>query len=220
MTRIGLGKPNEYFMPWITRDDLNWQDELASMMEKQTENGLFAVKIMANQIRRIDQKLADNFAPVDDGPFPHFRAALPEASWIFIQRKDKIDQAISHFLAKGSGVYHTIKTSTGFVPGSAVHENAPKDRLADVPYDFSKILAEWHTLQTGDLLWQEFFRATGIDPLCIEYSTYSRDLLFQVGKQLGITMKKPEGEANLTKMANARNLKIKKRFTADLFSRL
>lgn len=220
MTRVGLGKPNEYFLSWIGREDLNWEQELQNMIQQHSHNGVFSVKIMANQIRRIDTRLARTIAPLDSGPFPHFRAVFPQAEWVFIQRKDVIDQAISHFLAKNSGVYHVIKSGQGFLPGAALHESAAAEKITEVEYDYSALLAEWHSLQAGNLLWQEFFRETGIEPTHIEYATYDKAMLTQYGQDLGIVLKTPDGVPNMTKMPNTRNLKIKDLFKRDLFSRI
>ena len=220
MSRIGLGNPNEYFIQWMASENLDWKCELEFMIEKKSENGLFAVKIMANQIRHIDRKLAGFFSSVDSGPFPHFRAAFSNAEWIFVHREDSIAQAISHFLAKSSGIYHIIKNRNGFVPGSSISEGAEKEDVPKVPYDFDKLLSEWHNIQAGNLLWSEFFRELGIEPLNIEYSTYDLRILRQIGNRLGIIMKEPEGARNLVKMTNERNLKMSERFKEDIFLRL
>ncbi len=220
MTRFGIGKPNEYFLPWVNGEALDWEAELEAMKAHHAANGVFAVKIMANQIRRIDLRLSKTLNPVDDGPFPHFRAAFPDAEWIHIQRQDSINQAISHFLAIRSGVYHVVRGKGAFMPGAAMEQASAKNQITDVPYDYKALLEEWHRLQTGNLLWTEFFQTTGIKPMQIIYENYDENCLRDFGTRNGIALQVSDGERNLTKMPGGRNLEIRERFLSDIFARL
>ena len=220
MTRFGIGKPNEYFLPWVKEEALDWKAELEAMKARYAANGVFAVKIMANQVRRVDLRLSKVLDPVDDGPFPYFRAAFPDADWVYIQRQDTINQAISHFLAIRSGVYHVVRGKGEFMPGAAVDQASAKSQIVDVPYDYKALLEEWHRLQTGNLLWAEFFRTTENKQLEIIYETYDENSLRDFGTRLGISLQNSDGERNLTKMPGGRNLEIRERFLSDIFSRL
>ncbi len=220
MARMGIGKPNEYFLSWIGKESSDWLAELKVMQERHVVNGVFAFKIMANQIRRIDMKLATVFDPLDDGPFPHFRAAFPGAEWIHIQREDGVDQAISHFLASRSGVYHMVNGEGDFVPGASMNKAAIDEKLIDVPYDFKALIDEWHRQQSGRLLWTEFFRSTGINPLPIVYENYDVNALRSFGRLIGVELQAEKGKRNLTKMPGSRNQKIKTQFLLDVFAKL
>lgn len=220
MVRVGLGNPNEYFIPWQPGAAMDWRAELGKLIGTKSGNGVFAAKVMANQIRKIDSCLAQFAKPLDTGPFPHFRSVFADAKWVLIKRNDTIAQAVSRFLAKGSGVYHVIKGRTGFVPGSAMLESAAQKKIADVPYDFNDLLQEWHQLQVGNLLWQEFFNVTGIEPIVLEYEGYDPAILQDLGRRFDIALLEPEGQRNLFKMPSARNDVIKQRFLEDLFSRV
>jgi len=70
-----LGVPEEYFIPWKTsNEDIDWSQQLRQIEKKSsTDNGVAAVKIMANQLLDIENCLRDSWddeTPTGDGIYP------------------------------------------------------------------------------------------------------------------------------------------------------
>ncbi|CTQ32728.1 Stf0 family sulfotransferase [Jannaschia rubra] len=217
MERLGLGRPEEHFLPWTLEEDRDWRRALDNLRETASRNGILAVKVMANQMRTIDCRLSAFTAPLSQGPFPFFRSAFRDADWLWVRRRDTVAQAISHFLARRSGVYHVVRRNTGFVPGASRLEGHAT-AVPEVEYDFEQLLTEWHSIQGQTLFWSELFREASINAKVITYEDYDQGDLMAWARDRGLRVGSPDKDRNLSKMPSQRNEAMRRRFLADLFS--
>jgi len=212
-----LGKPEEWFLSWNPEQKKDWQSELDAVKAKgSTENGIFSVKLMANQLRHVDACLSGIIEPGSDGPYPHLRGLFRDAVWVWVRRQDTVDQAISHYIAKKRGVYHTVEKTSGFVPGSSVTTKGFKDK--DIPYGFQEILSEWSRVERDNLVWNSFFDETGISPYVIWYEHAPKNAAVGVAAHFWMDRQIETKPRNLVKLPSRRNMEIRKRFLADLFA--
>jgi len=220
-----MGKPEEYLLRWDPVKKENWQEFFNITKDiSRTENGIFGIKLMANQLSKVDACFATFIDPNGARSFPHLIAAMPYALWVWVKRRDTLDQAISHYVAKSRGYFHTIKKQSGFVPGSAVTENGFAAVDKEVPYDFQSIMQELHIINRDNLIWQGFFEKNEIEPFIVEYE----DAVTEAGRSAYISllsqaMDVPVGklpERNLVKIPNEKNAAIRERFLTDLLDRI
>jgi LPS sulfotransferase NodH len=225
-----LGRPEEYFLSWKPTPpdsgaEVDWRSKFDDVIAKATTpNGVRAFKLMANQLRHLDACLRTFIDPVEDMAFPHIVGAFPDAIWVWISRRDRLDQAISHVVARSTGVYHAVKRTSGFVPGSAMTETGYRNAEQNVAYDFRAFISEWHTINTANLAWQGFFARNRIKPLHLLYE----DIISPKGRQgyvsqIGARAKveiPPLQERNLTKLSNPLYADFRKRILADLLDRV
>ncbi len=221
-----MGNPEEYFLSWNpSAPDTDWAKELAAVKERaSTPNNVMAVKLMANQLRRLDQCLSTFVAPADGMIFPHIMAAFPNATWVWITRRDRLDQAISHVIARSTGVYHTIKKTSGFVPGSSMTETAYKTKELEVPYDFQSIMREWQTINMANLAWHRFFSRNKIDHMHLLYENIvsksgRSGYLTSLSDRVGVTLTEIP-ERNLAKLSNPIYRNFKEKVLDDLLEKI
>jgi LPS sulfotransferase NodH len=222
LTKTGvLGFPEEWFLSWNPKADEDWQSKLEAARKRgTTPNGFFAVKLMANQLTRVDQCLSTFISSeFKGGPYPYLRTALADAAYIWVRRRDTVGQAISHYLARTTGVYHVVNDPNDFMPGSAVIAKAAEEKLKDAPYDFQAIMREWYQNKRDDLVWEQFFQACGIEPLVVWYEEYSSTVLQSIAAAAGANASLDSESRNLVKMPSRRNDEMRRQFLADLFSK-
>lgn len=89
-----------------------------------------------------------------------FSRTFPNLSYIWLQRRDRVAQAVSLFRA--------VKSSE-FVRVNGVREPGVATDLGDADFDYAAIerFAGW--LQSGEAGWRAFFRRCGTQPLVVVY---------------------------------------------------
>ena len=75
-----LGVPEEWFIPWDPqKTDINWAENLAGVRKRATgENGVMAIKVMANQLHNIEACL-ETVIPTQGALFSRFHAVFADA---------------------------------------------------------------------------------------------------------------------------------------------
>lgn len=210
LANAGYGKPNEWFNSWVD-EGRDWSSDLDAVYEKGTANGIFAVKIMANQMGVVDARLSSFIAPTFGPPFAHVRTLLDGALWIWNRRRDVVDQAISRYVARQRDVYHLICGQNGFVPGKAKLQG---EALEEPTYDFDQIKIEVDAIEAHEAIWSRFFERQGIAPIVMWYEDVIDGSSVQVvADALGVEPS-VSGARNLTKLPA--NDRLKRRFMDDL----
>jgi len=131
-----------------------------------------------------------------------------------------LDQAISHYIAQKRGFYHTIADPSRYVPGASIVRSMFKKKEVDIPYEFQPIISEWSKLERDNLIWKSFFAESGIEPLVLWYEDAQHQNSAEViAKHFGLTYPLKTGPRNLSKLPQLQNIRLKKLFLADLFSR-
>lgn len=218
MTNTGqLGYPEERMGQWRYSVETDWAAELEKVRALgTTPNGVFSIKLMAGQIVRIEQCLATIVPPSTAPVLPHLMAAFPNATWVWVRRRDTLLQVISNFVASATGKYHLIEKNNTFMPGKATSV-----RPDTLPYDYKAIMRHWAALQAYSLKWAEFFDANGIKPLTIWYEDAAHTpATQQIAEAAGVSLTGQAVPRKLKKMADGRSDELRRRLVADLFKQV
>jgi LPS sulfotransferase NodH len=155
----GVGVPAEYFQyphgvaNRASYDELGVAPEdfrtfLPWLLAARSRNGLFGSKMTWDQRNVLAAAVRRHF-PGCEGPVAFGRAHR----WVWLRRRDKIAQAVSLWRAIRSGRW----TSAG---------EAASDRPA---YDYFRIVVGLYAILTEEYCWEEYFRHTGVEPVCVFY---------------------------------------------------
>jgi trehalose 2-sulfotransferase len=121
-----------------------------------TGNGVFATKLMWNQLPDLEQHAAalPEFAGLTGSELLDRLFAHP--SYVWMRRRDKVRQAIS--------MWRALQTRTWRLENPAAHGKAPRLR-----YSFGGIEHLRRRLSADDEAWGRFFLDSGIEPLELFY---------------------------------------------------
>ncbi|MBL4811685.1 MAG: hypothetical protein JKX69_04830 [Rhodobacteraceae bacterium] len=216
-----LGNPEEWFVPWdVERENVDWALAFAGVKKRGTgKNGVFAIKVMANQLFSVDACLASFLSPRGDSDFPHFVSAFPDAVWVKLVRQDYVAQAISRNMAQQTGVNHaTAHKDDEHFAGNLVkgYKSSYNEKTV---YRFGALLREVTAITLENLAWDRFFAMQGIKPLVLIYEDVIRDAelshLDKMAKLLGINDPLVRRERAMVRLANDKNKNWRERFYQD-----
>lgn len=208
-----MGKPEEYFLPWNPeKPDPSWARSLNGIFKRgTTENGVFSVKIMANQAGRLNRCFETiDLAVSETGvkAFPHMHAVFKDATWVWLRRNDILRQAISREMAGQTGVNH----ATGHEGDEHFAGNLMKGYKADynqqARFNEHALAAKMIAIVEEDLLWQRFFHDWGIDPLTLHYEDNCKNFpgyLQELAAYAGLDLPETLPERKMVRLSNALN---------------
>ncbi|MFN7002762.1 MAG: Stf0 family sulfotransferase [Roseinatronobacter sp.] len=216
-----LGQPEEWFIPWDpAKTDHNWKEAFDSIEKRaSSENGVSAVKVMANQLFRIEGCLESFVTPAQTGPFPHFRAAFGSSVWVWLRREDVVYQAISRLMAQQTGINHATarKEDPHFAGNLARGYDSAYNQ--GTQYRYGGLLRQVTAITLENLAWKQFFSAHGIEPLELIYEDVIKDdtmrHLDRISAAIGQSEAPPRQPRRMVKLANARNDEWHGRFYRD-----
>ncbi len=171
-----LGMPEEWFIPWNPKKiDINWTDNLAGVRKRASgENGVMAVKVMANQLHNIETCL-ETVVPTATGPlFSRFHTIFKDATWVWIRRTDVVAQAVSRLMAQQTGVNHATDGEKHFA-GNLMVGGDRANYNENTQYRYDAILKECTSITLETIAWDRFFRTFGITPLVLTYEDVITD---------------------------------------------
>ncbi len=135
-----------------------------------------------------------------------FADLFPAARWIHVERRDKIEQAVSFWRAKRSGRWHVYGRGEPEPP---------------VTYSFRDLLGALREIELHDRLWADFFATAGIQPIPVTYETLIQDVeggltdvlrrLDALGESGVVT------QVNLKRQADDLSTEFRERFLEDLY---
>jgi LPS sulfotransferase NodH len=134
--------------------------------------GVFGAKMMWNG--ELPEAQGLNFNEALDAVFPNLNI-------IFVRRRDKVAQAVS--------LWRAIQTQQW--RGAIEHESS----LPEVSYDFKALDHLVHELHRWDASWEDWFHATGREPIRVIYEEFAETRAATVGRvldALGIDPPEPE----------------------------
>ena len=216
-----MGTPEEWFVPWTPeKTEINWQDALASVRKRATgENGVMAIKVMANQLHDVEQCLATFTNTQTEGTFPRFYDTFREAHWIKLNRHDVVAQAISRVMSRQTGINHAIASADDEHFAGNLQAGYDKTYNAKAIYRYGAILREVAAISLENLAWDRFFETHGIEPHEFLYEDVSQDddmtHLDVIAQIIGLDGPLTKTPRKLVKMANQRNQNWRARFFAD-----
>ncbi|MBZ0251262.1 MAG: Stf0 sulfotransferase family protein [Burkholderiales bacterium] len=162
LTNAGFGNPTEYFQyPYEDSEYWNWlpgntvAERLVELAGSYQGGGMFGAKLAHDHRAYLEGSLEKEL-----GGQVTLEDVLPCHRWLYMYRRDVVDQAISAYIARSSGIWH-------------VKEGAPAPGSLGVEYDFLAILAQVHIALVGQFHWDVFFRQRGIDPFRIVYEDFA-----------------------------------------------
>ena len=176
------GSPTEYFLPRIKAAYMEvWEDtcpfSFAShlLANEATSNGIFGAKVMypcldtfLAELNTHSEVSAENEALLMEQAFPGLR-------WIFIERRDRIRQAISVVKAQSTGVWHRVDDHQ---LGSRGVD--PRHREIGV----TRVLREVQKIKNLNHLWEDFFSRNDLVPYRVCYEELVDDYDASVRKIL------------------------------------
>jgi LPS sulfotransferase NodH len=124
-------------------------------------NGVFGLKVMSGGYL---ENLADEVQGLSPGiPLEEaLTRAFPNLSLVFLTRRNKVRQAVSHWRAIQSDLWHLPREGEPVAP--------PVDA-----YRFEAIDTLVHDIVMREAVWQEFFDRLGVSPLTVAYEDFAAD---------------------------------------------
>lgn len=222
-----LGQPKEWFLPWKSSKDGNaqerdWNKSLAMVYKRgRGENGIFSVKIMANQLFDIDMCLS-SFAtvkPINSGPFPYVASEFEGAVWVWLRRRDIVAQAISRLIARQTKVNHATANPEDVHFAGNLMRGLKPDYNQAATYNYAAIRGNVTAISLENLAWADFFQSNQISPLILEYEDVITDPsmkhLSQMGALIGQGASPPRQARKMVKLGNEVNQDWRARFMAE-----
>ena len=216
-TNNGLGKPEELFLPLVNNfEGIKDRDLMPDILRRGTsENGIFAVKVMANYSETIDRYLAIKDGTKAGAPFLGSLAKrFADAYWVFITRSDTVSQAVSRLMSRLTGVSHAIvDRQSDFVPGSAMI-GASENYNEAVTIEDSQIQKTIKNIEHENKTWERFFKEHSIAVRRISYEKILDNFHYieAIRDDLGLAKAEIVNTRNLVKLGNKKSEEIVRRY--------
>ncbi len=220
-----MGMPEEWFVPWDPeKSNENWSNSFQSVRKRATgENGVMAIKVMANQLYKVDGCLSTFIDTDAEGIYPHFVAAFSGAAWIKITRRDVVSQAISRVMSRQTGINHATANEDDEHFAGNLKTGLKSNYNQNTKYKYGAILREVASISLENLAWERFFVTNNISATEIFYEDIADDdgmiHLDIIAGQAKIDSTFVRTERKLVKMANEKNRLWHNRFFKDAASK-
>ena len=219
------GRPESYFhnpsiSEWMTDNNLSPADysndraALGAIVRSVRQRGdggtgIFGLRLQRQSFDFLMAQL-DALYPGLPNDVARFRAAFGETLFVYLTRRNKLEQAVSVVKAMQTGLWHQA-------PDGREIERLSPPRAPF--YDGDEIAREFAELTAYDKDWLDWFAREKIAPLCLDYDELSADpigTLGQVLTALGLDARFAEGVRPATeKLADATNQAWAERFAAE-----
>ncbi len=157
------GRPEEFFLPrnepvWQGRWNTSTYAEYLAEAIKQgtTPNGVFGAKIMWGYFDDFASKLPQLAGFKASSNHALMTSIFPNLHYIWIRRRDKVRQAISHAKARQTNVWR-LETAI-----ATLSRNEPT-------FFFEQIDFMIREIEAHEAAWQHYFAESGIQPLVVVY---------------------------------------------------
>jgi len=220
-----LGVPEEWFLSWDPdKAGADWKEALAGLQKRATgQNGVMAVKVMANQLQNVEDCLKTYLRPPPGPRYFRLHKVFEDAKWVRLVRKGVVAQAISRLMALQTGVNHATSTQDQEHFAGNLMRGYKEDYNARARYDYAMILRECTAITLENLAWDHFFRDHGIEPLTLVYEEVAKDKemghLDQLAELAGLDEEPERQPRKMVKVGNQRNSDFEKLFMADAAQR-
>jgi trehalose 2-sulfotransferase len=149
--------------PYSDLRSVAWEEHLArSLREGRTANGVFAAKVMWNQLADIAE-----LSGRPEDPLALLQSLFSPTHWVWVRRRDVLRQAVS--------LWRALQTQTWRAAG---------DPQPTAVYSRAAIAHLTALLADQDAAWGAFFAANELRPLELVYEDYARDVAGAVEKVL------------------------------------
>lgn len=160
-------------------------------------NGVFGAKMMWNYLEDFKVRMAELPGLGGLSFNERLNAVFPELKIIFMRRRDKVAQAVSLWKAIQSQQWRTDSESD-FEERDVTH--AP-----DTEYDYAAIEFLLNELHRWDARWEDWFHATGREPIRIFYDEFTASRAATIGRvldALGVDPPAPNGKGPMQRQAD------------------
>ena len=161
-TRVA-GRPGEYF---FCKRSETWEGRWGSpsraaylervFRQGTTPNGVFGCVVMWTYFERIIGMLHEMPAYQHVGPSEVLAAVFNRPKYIWMRRRDRVQQAVSWAIASQTKVWSQK-------PGDAAQSDAP------LQFDFELIDQRYSHITADEQSWENYFRQNQIEPLVLFY---------------------------------------------------
>jgi LPS sulfotransferase NodH len=168
-TRIA-GRPREYFEPtyeqdWFARLGITAEIEYLQKFKAAgtTPNGVFGAKLHWHQFLHLKarlRRLNGNGTPDDE----LLRRAFPDLKFIFLTRRDKVQQAVSYYKALETDFWRSVQ------PVLTGRRGTTTPALS---FNFEQIDRWVRRFTEDEANWCQYFETTGLEPFEVVYEDFS-----------------------------------------------
>jgi LPS sulfotransferase NodH len=216
-----LGIPTEHFLKFDNNEkrNLNYiQTYLAK--NATTNNGVEAVKIMANQLDAINQLYKECgvtpyrkpwYRNKKNNPYKYLFETFKDAVFFRVYRQDKVAQAVSLYFSERTDVFHLVENSKNMQNIVGKETEDTTIRNVSFEYDKNEIDSRLRYIQKNEDLLDAFCDAYNIKTYLINYEEITSnndyikkigDYIKKIGDYAGIENLKP-GKRRLKKIGGA-----------------
>jgi trehalose 2-sulfotransferase len=175
-----------------------------------TLNGVFGAKMMWNYLDDFKLRMGELPGLGDLSFNERLDAVFPRLKIIFMRRRDKVAQAVS--------LWKAIQTQQWRTESESDSEQLEADEPPGVEYDFRAIEYLLNELHRWDARWEDWFHATGRQPIRVFYDEFTGSRAATIGRvldALGIDPPAPQGKKPMRRQADDRSRDWVARFRAD-----
>jgi trehalose 2-sulfotransferase len=175
-----------------------------------TLNGVFGAKMMWNYLDEFKLRMAELPGLSDLSFNERLEAVFPGLQIIFMRRRDKVAQAVS--------LWKAIQTQQWRTESESGAEEVDADEVPGVEYDYRAIEHLLNELHRWDARWEDWFHATGREPIRVFYDEFTVSRAATIGRvldALGIDPPAPEGKKPMRRQADDRSRDWVARFRTD-----
>ena len=165
-----------------------------------TLNGVFGAKMMWNYLDDFKVRMAELPGLGSLSFNERLDAVFPRLKIIFMRRRDKVAQAVS--------LWKAIQTQQWRTESESDSEQVDVDQEPGVDYDYEAIEYLLNELHRWDARWEEWFHATGREPIRVFYDEFTVSRAATIGRvldALGIDPPAPEGKKPMKRQADDRS---------------
>jgi LPS sulfotransferase NodH len=175
-----------------------------------TLNGVFGAKMMWNYLDDFKLRMAELPGLGDLSFNERLEAVFPRLKIIFMRRRDKVAQAVS--------LWKAIQTQQWRTESESDSEQVETDETPDAQYDYRAIEHLLNELHRWDARWEDWFHATGREPIRVFYDEFTVSRAATIGRvldALGIDPPAPQGKKPMRRQADDRSKDWVARFRTD-----
>ena len=199
------GDPKEYLgagllQAWskINGSKVSIKDYIKEMETRRTsKNGVFGIKIHGRQLLGLSKKISSK----------HIYSIIENFDkFIFVTRKDKINQAISYHIAKSTGVWHFDQ-----------EEWLDEFDIPEPNFDAGRILNHLSDFLREEKIWENIFKNTKkpvykiyYEDLIADYESKSKEIFDFLGINISVVPQIPTQQMKKSFTSEYRNLLLKK----------
>jgi len=170
-----------------------------------TPNGVFGAKMMWNYFDDFRSRISE-LPGLEGRSFTEaLTEVLPNLHIVFVRRRDKVSQAVSLWKAIQTQHWRTgSEVGIDELDAEATELGAEYDFRA-TEYDFRAIDHLVHELHRWDARWEDWFHATGRDPIRVIYEEFTQSRAATIGRvldALGIDPPEPAGQKPMKRQAD------------------